>query len=233
MRLSEYPGWLRVMFVVALLLAVPYLLIKTGVWNAKSGSGSYDLLSHPDGLPVINPVKHFSMTNQMGETVTRDQMLGKIWLGAVFFSRCPGPCSTMTMRMAELQESIPADWPVHFVSVTADSDYDSPEILNQYADAFRADPQRWHFLHSTKAEMVDLVTGSLKLVVLDKEQERESPNDLFIHSTTLALVDRAGQLRGTVELVPQVIDEFPEATQDWEADLKPRILRAIESLLNE
>lgn len=225
---------LKAMLFVSLLLAGPYLLLKTGVWQANSDAANLnDLLRKPNELPVINPVKHFSMVNQLGETVTRDDLIGNVWLGAVIFTRCPGPCSAMTTRMVDLQQSIPADWPVQFVSITADSDYDSPEILRRYAETFQADTKRWHFLHASKAQMVELVTSSLKLVVLDKEQERQSPNDLFIHSTTLALVDQQGRLRGTVELVPSVIEEFPEAAEDWESNLKPRVLRAIEMLLNE
>jgi hypothetical protein len=79
----------------------------------------------------------------------------------------------------------------------------------------------------------------LKLVVLDKEEARESANDLFIHSTTLALVDKHGRLRGAFESMPLDVSkvagfEHVEPPPDnWQTTLKPRLLKAIGRLLAE
>lgn len=229
---------------VMLLLAVPYLLAKTGVWrpavSVASDASAALPMRDPDELPVICQLADFAMTNQLGQTVHRDDLLGQVWVADVIFTRCPGPCAMMTTRMADLQASIPEDWPVKFVSLTADAEYDTPEVLHTYAQEFQADSQRWNFLHSTKAGIVNLAVKNLKLVVLDKEQERQSANDLFIHSTTLALVDKHGRLRGAFESVPMIVSddaEFadlqPAPIDDWQSILKPRLLKAIEQLTAE
>lgn len=235
---------LWVMTAVALLLAVPYMLVKTGVWgpavsDASDSAGTLPMRD-PDDLPVICQLDDFSMTNQLGQTVRRADLLGHVWLADVIFTRCPGPCATMTAHLADLQASIPRDWPVKFVSLTTDAEYDTPEVLRIYADEYQADPKRWSFLHATKPAIVDLAVKNLKLVVLDKEQERQSPNDLFIHSTTLALVDKHGRLRGAFESVPTDLSEDPEYARidpappdHWESTLKPRLLKAIERLIAE
>lgn len=235
---------LLVMTTIMLLLAVPYLLVKTGVWNPAVSAASHApavLPMHtPDDLPIISRVADFSMTNQLGKAVRRSDMLGKVWVADVIFTRCPGPCAMMTTRMADLQASIPNEWSVKFVSLTTDAEYDTPEVLRGYAERFQADPQRWYFLHGTKPAIVDLAVKNLKLVVLDKEQERESVNDLFIHSTTLALVDKHGRLRGAFESVPVDVSKEPEFAEahsapldSWESTLKPRLLKAIERLIAE
>jgi cytochrome oxidase Cu insertion factor (SCO1/SenC/PrrC family) len=146
----------------------------------------------------------------------------------------------MTARMADLQASIPPRWPVKLVSLTTDPEYDTPEVLNRYATAYRADSQRWNFLHAAKPAIVDLAVGNLKLVILDKEEARESPNDLFIHSTTLALVDKHGRLRGSFESLPLDVskvagfeDVEPPSLDSWQTTLKPRLLKAIERLIAE
>ncbi|HJT35038.1 MAG TPA: SCO family protein [Pirellulales bacterium] len=229
---------------VMLLLAVPYLLVKTGVWqpalSVASDASAALPMRDPDELPVICELADFAMTNQLGQTIRRDDLLGQVWVADVIFTRCPGPCAMMTTRMADLQASIPKEWPVKFVSLTADADYDTPEVLRRYAEEYQADSQRWNFLHSTKTGIVDLAVRNLKLVVLDKEQERQSAHDLFIHSTTLALVDKHGRLRGAFESVPMIVsddadfaDVQPAPLDDWQTTLKPRLLKAVEQLIVE
>jgi len=234
---------LLAMTALALLLAVPYLLVKTGAWEPAapgSPSGSSEPPTRdPDDLPVINRLDDFSMTDQLGRIVRRDDLLGQVWLADVIFTRCPGPCAKMTARMADLQASIPPEWPVKLVSLTTDPEHDTPEVLNRYATRFQADAGRWSFLHAAKPAIVDLAVGNLKLVVLDKDEARESPNDLFIHSTTLALVDKHGRLRGAFESLPTDVSKFDgfedaEPPLDtWQSELKPRVLKAIERLVAE
>jgi cytochrome oxidase Cu insertion factor (SCO1/SenC/PrrC family) len=232
---------LSAMTVVMLLLAVPYLLIKTGAWQPSSSSASSVLpVRDPDDLPVIGELDDFSMTDQSGRTLSRDDLLGKVWVADVIFTRCPGPCAKMTARMVDLQSSIPAKWPVKLVSLTTDPEYDTPEVLQRYATTFKADPKRWSFLHAAKPAIVDLAVKNLKLVVLDKEEARESPNDLFIHSTTLALVDKHGRLRGAFESLPMDVSRLegfenaqPPPPDSWQTTLKPRLLKAIERLVAE
>lgn len=228
---------------VMLALAVPYLIVKTGAWepsaSGASGSSSGLPASGPDDLPIIGTLDDFRMTNQSGQTVRRADLLGKVWVADVIFTRCPGPCAKMTARMADLQTSIPPHWPVKLVSLTTDPEYDTPEVLGRYAAEFHADPGRWDFLHGEKPAIAELAVKGLKLVVLDKEEERESVNDLFIHSTTLALVDKHGRLRGAFESVPMDVSKvagFEDAgppPDNWRSTLKPRLLEAIERLIAE
>lgn len=235
---------LLAMTTIMLLLAGPYLLVKTGVWSPVVSDASHTSavlpMRDPDDLPVIWQLADFSMTNHLGQTVRRADLLGKVWVADVIFTRCPGPCAMMTTRMADLQASIPKERPVKFVSLTTDAEYDTPDVLRIYAEHYQADSQRWYFLHGSKPAIADLAVNNLKLVVLDKEQERQSANDLFIHSTTLALVDKHGRLRGAFESVPvdvskdpQFADVQPVPLDSWESTLKPRLLKAIERLIAE
>jgi len=235
------------MTAVMLILAVPYVMVKTGAWEPlaaastrSNASASALPIRDPDDLPVIGELADFSMTNQLGQTVRRDDLLGKVWVADVIFTRCPGPCATMSRRMADLQTSIPARWPVKLVSLTTDPEYDTPEVLRKYAARYGADATRWNFLHAAKSAIVDLAVKNLKLVVLDKEEARESPDDLFIHSTTFVLVDKHGRLRGSFETLPMDVSELegfenaaPPPPDSWQSTLKPRLLKAVERLVAE
>ena len=102
---------------------------------------------------------------------------------------------------------------VQLVSLTTDPDFDTPEVLSQYARKFQADTQTWKFLTGTKEEIVRVSTQEWLLVMLEKgEAERESPNDIFPHSTLTVLMDGLGRIRGTYEILKRVSWKKPLST---------------------
>ena len=98
------------------------------------------------------------------------------------------------------QQALSAESRVKLVSLTTDPDFDTPPILKTYGEKFGADMNRWMFLTGPKTNIAKLAIDSLKLTALEKAAaERESPNDLFVHSTIFVLVDQRGRLRGVFE----------------------------------
>lgn len=191
-------------------------------------------------LMVISQVADFSLTNQLDHPVTLADLRGQVWVADIIFTRCPGPCATMTKRMSELQAALPANTPAKLVSLTTDPAHDTPRALATYAERFGADPNRWHFLTGPKADLVKLAVNSLKLTVLDKEEaKRTSPDDLFIHSTIFVVVDKQGRLRAVFESLDNVLTEEETATgasrenSSWEKSVKPHLLEAVNALLME
>lgn len=191
-------------------------------------------------LPVIAQVAGFTLTNQLDRSVRLADLRGQVWVADIIFTRCPGPCATMTKRMSELQAALPANSPVKLISLTTDPAHDTPRALASYAQRFGADSNRWHFLTGSKADLVKLAVNSLKLTALDKEEaQRTSPNDLFIHSTIFVVVDKHGQLRAAFETMDNVPTEEEVAAgasregSSWEKNLKPRLLDAVNALLAE
>jgi protein SCO1/2 len=150
-------------------------------------------------LPVYLVLRDFALTNQNNQVITLADLRGQVWVADIIFTRCPGPCRRMTKDMARLQELWPKEAPVRFISLTSDPEYDTPAVLKRYAEEHKADSSRWDFLSGTKPQIVD-AAENLKFVRVDKEEkERESANDLFIHSTTFMIVDKRGQIRAVVE----------------------------------
>jgi protein SCO1 len=158
-------------------------------------------------LPVYGPVSEFSLTNQAGQAVTLRDLAGHVWVADVIFTRCPGPCLKMSRQMMELQQALPAGSPARLVSLTTDPEFDTPAVFKAYATRFNADPARWQFLTGDKQQLMRLTVESLKLTALAKKPEdRESPQDLFLHSTIFVLVDRQGRLRGVFETAGEGVD---------------------------
>lgn len=185
-------------------------------------------------FPVYGEVTDFSVTNQLGQTVTKESLKGKLWVANIIFTRCPGPCAQMTRQMAELQKLVPADWPVQFISLTTDPEFDSPQILGEYGKKFGADPQRWWLLTGTKRDMVNLAVQGLKLTTIEKpEGQRDIPEDLFIHSSISVLVDGQGRVRKTLEVLPPDTEVGEEQVAAFKRESVQRMREAIEQLLKE
>jgi len=158
-------------------------------------------------LPVLGQVSDFTLTNQNGRAVSLADLRGHVWVADIIFTRCAGPCPRMTRQMKELEKALPAGSDTKLVTLTTDPDYDTPAILKTYSERFSADLSRWTFLTGTKPEIRKLGINSLKLAAVEKSpEERESPNDLFIHATLFVVVDRKGQLRGVFETTGEGID---------------------------
>jgi protein SCO1 len=200
--------------VVALTLLLAFLLVQL-----KSRTA----LDQP--LPVYGQIADFRLTNQNGRAVSLADLRGQVWVADIIFTRCPGPCLKMTKQMKVLQDALPPGSPSKLVTLTTDADFDTPPVLKAYAERFGADPQRWMFLTGTKQEIAKLAIDSLKLSAIEKKpEERESPQDLFVHSTIFVIADKRGQLRGVFETTGEGID--PE-------NVKAQIVEAVRRLERE
>ena len=174
-------------------LAITIVVIAIAFVRTRVQEGT---LRNP--LLELGRVPEFTLTNQHGQTLSLSNLLGQVWVADVIFTRCPMSCERMTQRMHALQKEVAPRWPVKFVSLTADPAFDSPSVLNAYAKRHGIDQSRWHFLTGLKRDVYELSVHGLKFAVLENTN-RVIPDDLFVHSTHFALVDKRGQIRGVFE----------------------------------
>jgi cytochrome oxidase Cu insertion factor (SCO1/SenC/PrrC family) len=176
-------------------------------------------------LPVYGTVADFALTNQSGVRLSRADLLGRVWVADVIFTRCAGPCLRMSRQLKELQQALPPASQSRLVTITTDPEYDTPAVLAKYAGRFDADTNRWMFLTGPRGDIADLVSGSLKLTAIErKPEERATAEDLFLHSTVFVIVDSRGRLRG-------VFDTGGEGA-DWALE-KQKILQGVKQLEGE
>jgi protein SCO1/2/putative membrane protein len=186
-------------FVAAVLAA--HLL--AGASAGQPGAAPFDSLYQD----LDQQVPPFELKDQAGRTVTRDDLLGKVWVANFFFTRCAGDCSKTNAAMARLQAEL-ADCPdVMLVGFSVDPRHDTPEVLRDFADRWKADPQRWRMLTGDHEAMHRLIQQGFLQAVQDNPQAK--PGYEVIHTFTLMAVDREGRLRGYVdgtdpEQVPRV-----------------------------
>ena len=148
-------------------------------------------------LPVLSEVRAFTMTNQLGKVVGRMELMGRVSVANVIFSRCPTQCHRLSRQMAELQKRLPDE--VRLISLTADPAYDSPEILRAYGERYGADGGRWWFLTGAKAEVYRMAEKDLLFSVMDTGDSNPRLEDRFIHSGTFVILDRRARMRAVVQ----------------------------------
>lgn len=166
-------------------------------------------------LPVWSQVTGFVLTNQAGVAVAASDIRGGPWLGAVIFTRCPGPCVRVTRNLVELQKRLPPDSTLGFTVLTADPEFDTPAVLQRYGQRFGVDFRRWQFLTGPQRTLYTVATQQLLLAVAENpDPATAAPQDLFIHSTKVVLVDHLGRVRAAYD------GEDPAAAVQILADLE-------------
>ena len=152
-------------------------------------------------LPIISTIQPFALTNQHGAVITHSDLKGEPWLADIIFTRCPTVCPRMTQTLAQLRAQLHE--PVRCVSLTTDPTHDTPSVMKSFAEANGGNSGitgNWHFLTGPKADLMRLAVDDLKLISVPKDKaKRDNPNDLFVHSSYIMLVDARGQLRGKFE----------------------------------
>lgn len=146
--------------------------------------------------PELGAVGAFSVVDQDNQPVTQASLLGKPWIAAFMFTRCPTVCPRITARMRDLQQQAASDGvDVRFVSFTVDPDHDTPAILKRYARDQHVNEANWRLLTGDFEAIKKTSVESFKLALEGKPQEGADHLGV-LHGSHLVLVDERGKIRG-------------------------------------
>lgn len=168
-------------------------------------------------LPIINPVDvdenmvdpellrvgmghtigEFSFKNQLGRTITKSEVAGKVHVAEYFFTTCKSICPIMNKQMQRVHARYKNEEDFNILSFTVDPLVDTVEQMKSYASkhGVKGD-QTWHFLTGEKEELYRLArTSYFVLKPAEAENQGDAGGD-FIHTNNFVLVDRKGRIRG-------------------------------------
>ena len=147
------------------------------------------------------PIPDFTFTERSGKPVSRADLLGKVWVASFVFTRCTGPCPSVSATMAKLQADLDLAHSddLRLVTFTVDPGRDGPKELRAYADTFRAHPDRWLFVTGPEADLRQLINGGFKLLAVPTTLPNPVAGQEVDHSSMLAVIDKAGNLRGVFD----------------------------------
>jgi cytochrome oxidase Cu insertion factor (SCO1/SenC/PrrC family) len=177
-------------------------------------------------VPDYYPVGDFALTERSGRTVTKSDLLGKVWIASFVFTRCTGPCPQISGTVARLQKELAHEKDVLLVTFTVDPEHDNPDELRAYAAHFGADPERWLFLTGKQEEVYRLLREGFKVAVEQNQGEARTPGNEVTHSTRLVLVDRRGHVRGYFD--GRQVDDLGNPVDDL-----PKLHKALAHVLRE
>lgn len=187
--------------VLVCILMVPVLII---VFLKTFGTNHYDIpilfedgVENPFGECEVNEtgqhyIPDFKLISHDNLPLGRQEMQGKITIVDFFFTSCPSICPVMSTEMERVNDAFRNVEEVQIYSISIDPEYDTPEVLRDYAERHNATPGKWHFLTGDKEEIYNLARCGFILPTIDGYGE---PDD-FVHSDKFVLIDELGRIRG-------------------------------------
>lgn len=183
--------WRRIAYLVVGILAGPLLAIYAFVF-----------FEPVQVLPKKDPAPGFQLIDQNGDAFGSEALRGGLTLYTFAYSRCDGICAEAVQRQRMIQDQLSGaalGLPVHLVTVSIDTDYDTPERLRSWAASVGAQPDVWTFLTGDAQSVRRLVS-----VGFGTFYSRNNA-DTWDLDTRLVLVDGWGIVRaqyGTQDYLP-------------------------------
>ncbi|HEV7926521.1 MAG TPA: SCO family protein [Verrucomicrobiae bacterium] len=107
---------------------------------------------------------YFKFTNEVGHPFSLGDFPGQALAITFFYTRCPLPdfCPRLSKNFQSACEKLealpgaPTNW--HFLSISFDPEFDSPEVLKAYGQFYQYDPAHWSFVTGPKDKIRELAT---------------------------------------------------------------------------
>ena len=174
--------------------------------------------AEPSKPAVTLPEKlllRYQFTNELGQPVSLNDFHGQALALAItfFYTRCPLPefCPRLsknfqeTSRRLEAMTNTPPNW--HFISVSFDPEFDTPQMLKAYGESYGYDPNHWSFLTGP----TDKIAGLAHACGVTFEHDGTTIN----HDFRTLIVNAAGHLQmifpTTGNLTDQIASEMLKA----------------------
>jgi protein SCO1/2 len=183
---------------------------------AKIGTVSLPPIPTPASSPAVrpnHPLLDYKFTNELGQAVSVNDFRGQALAITFFFTRCPLPeyCPRLAKNFQAASRKLsslpggPANW--HFLSISFDTEFDTPNLLKAYGDSYQYDPKHWSFLTGPPDKIGELARQSGVSYEFDA--------GTFNHNFRTLIIDASGHLQMVFptggDLSDQIVAEIIKA----------------------
>ncbi|MFL0297408.1 SCO family protein [Aquirufa novilacunae] len=166
------------------------------------------------GDTVYHRIPSFRFLNQDSVFVSEKDVEGKVYVADFFFTTCPTICPKMKTQMLRIYERYKDRDEVRIISHSIDPDFDTPNVLKDYATRLQVKAPKWNLLTGDKAAIYQL--GQKSYMVSAQEDPNEAGG--FVHSGAFILVDKNRHVRGIYDGTVEA--EVNHLLEDMEVLLK-------------
>lgn len=196
-------------------VAIGALVTVLGIgvlWQGTDGFAAFTaetarreaLLRAPRSLPVV------VLEDQDGRIFDLQDYQGRLLAVEFIYTRCSAVCSTLGMAFKQIRDHVPQQAlgrDFALLSISVDTEADTPGRLKAYADAYGADGKRWRVARVRNTAELKPLLDAFGIVVI--------PDGLggFEHNAAIHLLGRDGKLaliRDINEPIP-----FAEKIMQW------------------
>ncbi|ASM55506.1 protein SCO1/2 [Pseudoalteromonas nigrifaciens] len=135
------------------------------------------------------PLADFSLDDQHGELVTKQQFLGQWNLVFLGYTSCPDICPLTLAKLNAVYKNLRSDYPVQIWFVSVDPKRDTPAKRKDYIDYFNPD---FLAVSGEHKHLFPMVRGLGLIYAISDSSESEYAVD---HSASVAMVDGNGAVR--------------------------------------
>jgi protein SCO1/2 len=183
---------------------------------AKIGTVTLPHIQTPAHSPTNqphHPLLDYKFTNELGQAVSLNDFRGQALAITFFYTRCPIPeyCPRLSKNFQEAQQKLeslpgaPANW--HFLSISFDPEFDSPQMLKAYGNSYQYDPKHWSFLTGPADKIGELARQS--------DVSYQPDAGTFNHNFRTLIIDANGHLQmifpTSGDLSDQIVAEIIKA----------------------
>ncbi len=145
---------------------------------------------------VYHSIADFAFVNQVGDTIRKEDMAGKIYVADFFFTTCPTICPVMKKEMLRVYEKFKGDPNFRILSHSIDPSHDTQAVLQDYAEKLGVpDAATWNFLTGDQEKIFEIGQTSYLTTTMADDMEPGG----FLHSGAFLLVDQQGRIRGVYD----------------------------------
>jgi protein SCO1/2 len=165
-------------------------------------------------MRMLFHVPSFELTDDDGTAFQSSELTGHVWIASFLYTTCTTICPTLASQLANIEQRTASHGDrVWLVSITVDPEADTPERMHTFAERFRHDASRWHFLTGYP----DTVRATIQRGFLMPEPSRheipaaspgEGPGYDVLHGANVMLFDRNGGCRGLYRTTGDGLDDL-------------------------
>jgi len=156
-------------------------------------------------LDVFGAAPAFQLTEQTGATFSSQSLAGHVTLLDFVYTHCTDACPLLSATFQQTQRKLADEKllgsKVMLVSLSVDPQHDTPPVLAEYGQQFKADASGWKLLTGDWDQVYDVVTG-FKVATRPPRPAADLPapgGTELTHTTRIILIDAQQQVRAYLE----------------------------------